>query len=406
MKVESQEMGKTGLAAAFLALSLVSGPAAAQQGPGRGDPANLLQGAALVKALRDGGLTLLFRHAVTDQKQHDQLPYDPKDCAKQRNLTEGGRAQARLVHEGLVALQVPIGEVLASPICRTMETGRLASGREPTPFEGAIGFDVAVAGAGAKADQSPLRELVRVSPGAGTNRLIAGHNSTFETVVGPPTLEEGEGAVLRAVEGKVVLLARLKPADWKQLAATGERSAAPDPGFALEGAALAAALREGAHTLYFRHAATDMTQQDRPGFDPADCRSQRNLSDAGRQQARRIGAELARLKLPLGEVVASPFCRTVETARLVSGKEPALVEAVRGMPVPGAAPDYAPLATLLGRRVNKGVPLRVIVGHANGFRALVGVPVLEEGEAAVLRPAIGGWAVVARLKPTDWDRLP
>jgi phosphohistidine phosphatase SixA len=167
-----------------------------------------------------------------------------------------------------------------------------------------------------------------------------------------------------------------------------------------------AALREGAHTIYFRHAATDMSQPDRPGFDPADCKAQRNLTEAGRKQAQRIGSEIARLKLPIGEVLASPYCRTMETARLVSGKDAAPTEQVRGMPVPGAAPDYAPLAALLARRVKKGDPLRIVSGHANGFRAVAGVPVLEEGEAAVLKPGVGGWMIVARLKPEDWPSLP
>ncbi len=379
-------------------------PAAqAQQPAGIPDPRHALEGEALAGALRAGGFTLLFRHATTDQTQFDQVPVSATDCAKQRNLTEGGRAQARLIGEGLTALRVPLGEVIASPICRTMDTARLIAGRA-TPEVAVMGFDPAVKDA--KAEHETLRRLVATPPAAGTNRLVSGHNSSYEAVVGWPTLEEGEGAVVRVVEGKPVAVARLRPPDWKQLAQSGERSAAPDPGFALEGAALVKALREGAHTLYFRHTATDFSQADRPTFDPADCAAQRNLSEAGRAQARRIGAALAALAIPLGEVIASPYCRTMETARLIAGRAPAPDDAVRGRSSQlGGAPDYSGLAALLAKRVKKGEALRIVSGHGSGFRTIAGVPHLEEGEAAVLRPGVAGWIVIARLRAEDWDRL-
>jgi broad specificity phosphatase PhoE len=52
-----------------------------------------------------------------------------EDCATQRNLSEAGRAQARRLGEAFRARAVPVGEVLSSPWCRCLETGRLAFGR-------------------------------------------------------------------------------------------------------------------------------------------------------------------------------------------------------------------------------------------------------------------------------------
>src|SRR5687768_7239726 len=95
-----------------------------------------------------------------------------------------------------------------------------------------------------------------------------------------------------------------------------ERSAAPDPRHALEGAPLVAALRKGGYTLYFRHTATDFSQNDSAMTRYDDCASQRNLTELGRQQARAIGDAVRALELPIGDVLASPFCRTVETGRL------------------------------------------------------------------------------------------
>ncbi len=189
------------------------------------------------------------------------------------------------------------------------------------------------------------------------------------------------------------------------LAGAREMSAAPDPEHALAGKALVQALRGGGYTVYFRHTATDFSRQDRPTFEATDCAAQRNLSDEGRAQARRIGEAIAALKLPLGEVIASPYCRTMETARLVAGRA-TQVEAVRGKSsASGGAPDYSGLGKILASPVERGT-LRIVAGHGNGFRSVAGAPHLEEGEAAVVRPAAGsGWTVVARLRVDDWARL-
>jgi len=186
--------------------------------------------------------------------------------------------------------------------------------------------------------------------------------------------------------------------------AAAERLSSPDPAHALEGPALVRALREGGYTLYFRHTATDFTQNDRAMTGHAECATQRNLSDAGREQARAIGEAIRALGLPVGEVVASPFCRTLETGRLMFGRaEPSTV--VRGYEGTSAAnADYAKLALLLASPPAPGT-LRMVTSHGNPFRAVAGPPHLGEGEAAVLKPAGAGFVVVARIRPGDWAGL-
>jgi hypothetical protein len=49
--------------------------------------------------------------------------------------------------------------------------------------------------------------------------------------------------------------------------------------------------------------------------------------------------------------------------------------------------------------------LRMITSHGNPFRAIAGPPHLDEGEAAVLKPAGSDFVVVARIKRVDWPRL-
>jgi broad specificity phosphatase PhoE len=51
------------------------------------------------------------------------------DCATQRNLDEGGRAQAARIGEAFRRNGIMVGEVWASPRCRCLDTARLAFGR-------------------------------------------------------------------------------------------------------------------------------------------------------------------------------------------------------------------------------------------------------------------------------------
>src|SRR5580765_6880105 len=61
------------------------------------DPAHHLQGAALVRALRDGGLAIYFRHTATDFSKNDQAMRGYDDCANQRPLNDQGRRDARAI---------------------------------------------------------------------------------------------------------------------------------------------------------------------------------------------------------------------------------------------------------------------------------------------------------------------
>lgn len=162
-----------------------------------------------------------------------------------------------------------------------------------------------------------------------------------------------------------------------------------------------ALLRGGGYVLYFRHAATDFTQNDAQMASLEDCGRQRNLTDRGRQDARAIGAAIRALGIPIGKVHASPYCRTVETAMLAFGRAEK-TPAVRGGPAQPDSPErYAPLRKLLAQRPAPNVN-DVIVSHGNPFVAVTGPPYLAEGEAAVVEPGGDGFRVVARIKVEEW----
>lgn len=167
-------------------------------------------------------------------------------------------------------------------------------------------------------------------------------------------------------------------------------------------AKLLAELRKGGYVLFLRHTSTDFSQDDSRMTSFEDCATQRNLTDKGRAEARALGEHVKRLKIPVGEVVASPFCRTMETARLAFGKARATSE-VRGGPLSADDPKrYQPLRRLLGTKPGPGTNT-VLSSHGNPFRAVAGPPYLAEGEMAVVRPEGGErFSVIARIRLTDW----
>ena len=183
--------------------------------------------------------------------------------------------------------------------------------------------------------------------------------------------------------------------------AASAQSAAPAP---LEGRVLGDALRRGGYVIYFRHTSTDFSQNDSAMTSFEDCARQRNLTEAGRAEARAIGVALKRAAIPIGEVLASPYCRTMETARLIFGRATAATS-VRGGPATADGDHYLDLKALFARQVPAGTNL-AIASHGNPFVAVAGPPYLAEGEAAIVAP--GGaneFSVVARVRKTDWDTL-
>ena len=183
------------------------------------------------------------------------------------------------------------------------------------------------------------------------------------------------------------------------------QSATPAPGDALEGRALVDALRRGGYVLYIRHTSTDFGQNDEGMTSFDDCTKQRNLTDQGRAEARAIGSAIEKLEIPIGDVLASPYCRTMETARLIYGRATATRAVVGGPAAPSDSERYAALRKLLSTPVPTGTNL-AISSHGNPFRSVAGTPYLAEGEVAVISPrGDAGFRIVARITKDQWATL-
>lgn len=176
--------------------------------------------------------------------------------------------------------------------------------------------------------------------------------------------------------------------------------------------ALVVALQKGGYNLYFRHEATDWSQSDsiHKVGDWLSCDSARvrQLSNAGRKNAKATGEAIRSLGIPIAKVFSSPYCRTVETARLMGlGKvEPTTdVMNLRVADYFGGIPAIAATAKkLLATQPAHGTNT-LIVAHGNVAREVTPVSP-GEGEGIVLQPdGKGGYSFTGRLTAADWVRL-
>jgi phosphohistidine phosphatase SixA len=158
-------------------------------------------------------------------------------------------------------------------------------------------------------------------------------------------------------------------------------------------------LADGGQVVLVRHATTDPGVGDPPGFRLEECATQRNLSTAGRDEARRIGKTLRRRGVPVSEVRSSRWCRCLETARLVFGwtKPWSVLDSLYDQPLRREAQTEA-LRHAVAERPRRGNLF--LVTHQVNISALTGTG-LRQGEMVVLTPrGDGNFDVAGRLSLT------
>jgi len=74
-------------------------------------------------------------------------------------------------------------------------------------------------------------------------------------------------------------------------------------------------LKKGRNLIFIRHAYAP-GGGDPKNFDINDCNTQRNLSNAGRDQAKKIGSFFKDNNIPINKVYSSEWCRCKETASI------------------------------------------------------------------------------------------
>ena len=157
-------------------------------------------------------------------------------------------------------------------------------------------------------------------------------------------------------------------------------------------------LRLGGCVVLMRHATTEPGTGDPPEFRLGDCRTQRNLSDDGRAQARRVGQAFAAQGIAPPTVRSSAWCRCTETAQLAFGAHsvwPAINSFFQGDAGPAQTREV--LQALATHRAPGNL---VLVTHQVNISALTG-EFLAMGELFLTRPPAtdGRLKVLARLRP-------
>ena len=167
-----------------------------------------------------------------------------------------------------------------------------------------------------------------------------------------------------------------------------------------------AALKSGGYVVYFRHFETGQDFADQVTADITNCWTQRRVNAAGFRDAQRIGKFFYDQNIPVGRVVASPFCRTWQSADLAFGRHER-IDALKILPFKDYSPEQnavmkAGVMPFIAATPAAGTNT-IVMAHDDNLTA-AGGPLLDvQGEAAILKPdGKDGFAVVARLKPDQW----
>lgn len=158
---------------------------------------------------------------------------------------------------------------------------------------------------------------------------------------------------------------------------------------------LFARLRQGGVVLLFRHALAPGTF-DPPGMVLSDCSTQRNLSDEGRAQARRLGEGFRQRGLQPAAVKTSPWCRCIDTARLAFGN--AEVWAALGSPTGRSEAERSEQLAALKAALAQPRPGRFEVWVTHQFVISALAPAATDSAEGVLLEA-GSGRVLGRLHP-------
>ncbi len=149
--------------------------------------------------------------------------------------------------------------------------------------------------------------------------------------------------------------------------------------------ALWAALKQGGKVVLMRHAAVDRSKGNGTRHVPGDCNQEFNLSPAGRAQAKKVGDAFRKHGVAVSDVLASPYCRTMDTAKLAFGKAKAseALRLIEALPPAQAEQITAQAMKLVGEY--KGTGNLVLVTHEPNVVALA-FETIESGGMFVLAP--------------------
>ena len=197
-----------------------------------------------LESMRLGGYVIVLRHGLTglptamdpmanptrkiDPNAKADAKTDPKadpmsgpaKTTGERQLSEQGRAQAKLIGEMLRKLKVPVGLVMTSPLQRAVDTGTLLGFGETVSSP-----DLAEAGPALSTEENKrradaLRHLLTLHPPADNNLVIVTHKPNILEAFGQDwsDVHEGEASIFEPDgRGGYKFIVRIQANEWGAL---------------------------------------------------------------------------------------------------------------------------------------------------------------------------------------------
>ena len=160
-------------------------------------------------------------------------------------------------------------------------------------------------------------------------------------------------------------------------------------GYANEQGKIWKKLQNGGLVVLMRHASVNQGKESGNPLqrDPS-CLKERNLSNKGKREAARIGEKFIAHKIPIERVLTSPYCRTVETAKIAFDRAQPVdfLSLLEVLPEEKAEANSAILMRRIGSYSGKGN--LILITHRPNISAVTFEGV-EKGAFLVLEP-VGG----------------
>ena len=147
-------------------------------------------------------------------------------------------------------------------------------------------------------------------------------------------------------------------------------------------------LKNGGLVVLMRHTHTSV-KDTKPLLRDPSCVKERNLSEAGKKEAARIGNMFATKGVLVSKVLTSPYCRTADTANIAFGSSQPVefLTVLEALPQKQAEANTEQLTQKIGSYSGSGN--LILVTHAPNISA-VSFENVEMGAFLVLQPMGGG----------------
>lgn len=165
-------------------------------------------------------------------------------------------------------------------------------------------------------------------------------------------------------------------------------------------------LQEGGYIIFMRHADAPSERPTSETAAQGNTNLERQLDEKGRQDARKFGEAIRRLRIPISSVERSPTFRTMQTAEYAGFREVIIQDFLLEEDMIGVTPNRLNrLLEELAKKPQSGN--RLLFSHSGNIMASFPElnPRIEQGEALIIDPTRIGNILVSRIKITEWENF-